>query len=482
MGSYFDKVFIPNRGVIAVRAIRTLRDLGIRVAVGYSDCDRHSLAVRMADEAYRLGPSPARTSYLNGERILQVALDAGCDALFPGYGFLAEDAEFAAACEDVGITFIGPPAKVIRQLGRKDTARRALADAGFAVLPGTGEVSGAAHVRAFGERVGYPLLLKPVSGAGGLGTVRVNGPDEIAARLEHSRALAAIAFGCDAVCAEKLIEHAAAISVQFLVDRLGNAVHLGEREGSIQREYGKLIDEAPSPKVDPVTRARLGSQVAQAMAAMGYVTAGTVEFLLDPDGEIYAIEANPRIQVEHVVTEMVVGVDILREMIRTAAGEPLLWTQDDVAFQRHAIQCRVRAEDPRTGFAPSSGRISYLHESSEPDVRHDDGIFQGCAVPMYYDSLLLKVCAVGEDRPSAIRRLAASLAELQIQGVKTTVPLQRRILEHPEFVAGSYDTGFLQQHLSELLGGPGARCGAFDRRSRAVAAGPASATDGLFYR
>lgn len=451
MGRYFDRVFLPNRGVIAVRAIRTLHDLGITAVVGHSDCDRFGLAVRMADEARRLGPAPASTSYLDAERIIQVAADAGCDALFPGYGFLSENADFADACLEAGITFIGPPPEVLRRLAHKDRARRALSDAGFDVLPGIGAVSDPRDIAEFAGTVGYPLLIKPTSGAGGLGTARIDGPGEIAAQLDHARSVATIAFGDDSVCVEKWVDPAAAISVQFVADRQGNAVHLGEREGSIQHSYGKLIDEAPSTKLDGKTRAQLGARVARAMANMGYVTAGTVEFLLDSEGGMYAIEANPRIQVEHVVTEMITGVDIIELMVRTAAGEPLPMRQEDVEYQGHAVQFRVKAEDPGEGFRPSFGKVTHLEIVDEPHVRHDVGIHAGCDVPMYYDPLLLKVCAVGEDRATAIQRLEHSLHGFHIRGLKTTAALGRRILEHPAFLDGSYDTSFLDRYLDELL-------------------------------
>ena len=451
MDQYFEKVFVPNRGVIAVRAIRTLRDLGITAVVGYSDCDRTSLAVRVSDEAYRLGPAPSSMSYLNAGRIVRAATDAGCDAIFPGYGFLSENADFAGACNEAGITFIGPPPEILRRLAQKDSARRTLSEAGFTVLPGTDVVSDAEDIRAFGEMVGYPLLVKPVAGSGGFGTVRIDGPAEIAAKLEHSRSMACIAFGTDAVCVEKLLDRAAPISVQFLADRHGNAIHLGERESSVQRSYGKLVDEAPSTKLDPATRTSLGTRVAEAMSKLGYITAGTVEFLLDSTGELFAIEVNPRIQVEHVVTEMVTNVDIIEQMIRTAAGEPLELEQEDVKLLGHAIQCRIKAEDARRAFAPSYGKITHLHLPGAPFLRCDAGVYQGCDVPMYYDTLLMKICALNEDRPTTICKLATALAELEIRGVKTTAELHSRILAHPAFLAGTYDTSFLDRYLPELL-------------------------------
>lgn len=452
MGKNFEKVFIPNRGVIAVRTIRTLRDLGIRAVVGYSECDSTSLAVRMADEARRLGPAPSSMSYLCPGRVVQAALDTGCDAVFPGYGFLAESADFADCCEDAGLAFIGPPAAVLRRLAQKDSARRILREAGFKVLPGIEGVTSPQKIQEFGELVGYPLLIKPVAGCGGMGTVRVDVPCEILTSLAHSRSVANIAFGDDAVCVEKLLEGASSISVQFLADCHGNAVHLGEREESIQRNYGKLLDEAPSCRVDADTRAAMGTKVASAMSKMGYVTAGTVEFLRDRTGEMYAIEVNPRIQVEHVVTEMVTRVDIIEQMIWTAAGNSLAMRQDDVTLRGHAVQCRIKAEDPAMGFAPNFGKITSLKMVDHPFLRRDEGVYEGCDVPMYYDSLLLKVSAIGEDRSMAIQLLASSLARFRIRGIKTNLRLHRRILEHPVFLEGLYDTSFLDRHLPELLG------------------------------
>ncbi len=456
MGACFDKVFIPNRAVSAVRAIRTLRRMGIRTVVGFSDADRSSLAVRLADESRRLGPAPSSMSYLDARRIVAAARDAGCDAVYPGSGFLSESADFAERCAAAGLTFVGPPPDVLRRLAHKHSARRALAEAGFDVLPGTEPVRAAEEVLDFGREAGYPLMLKPVTGSGGLGTVRVDAPGDVAAALEHARNVAAIAFGDDAVYAEALVDHASAISIPVLVDAYGDAVHLGEREGSVQRGYGKLLDEAPSVKLDAETRARVGADVARALADMGYVTLGTVEFLRDGDGRLFAIEVNPRIQVEHVVTEMVTGIDLVEQMVRLAAGEPLGLRQGDVQVHGHAVQCRIKAEDPAAGFAPCHGRIGYLRLPEDPHLRCDCGVAQGSDVPLFYDTLLLKLCAHGDDRTAAMNRLAASLDEVCVLGVQTTAAVQRRVLDLPEFVEGTYDTSMVQRRLPALVSAGGA--------------------------
>ncbi len=451
MRKYFDKVFIANRGEIACRAVRPLRELGIRSAVGYSECDRLSLAVRMADEAYYLGESPATHSYLNIDRIISVARDAGCDALFPGYGFLAENADFADACEEAGIRFIGPPGHVIRKMGDKAEARRSLAAQGLPVTPGIEDVESADQIKAFGEQVGWPLLIKPVAGGGGKGMFALNGPDDVEDSLATSRSVAAKAFGNDAVYVEKLIQEPSHIEFQFLCDRHGHGVHLGERECSVQRNHQKLIEEAPSTKLTVEQRDEMGERVARAMAELGYVAAGTMEFLLDRDGSLYAMEVNTRIQVEHTVTEMITGVDLVRKMIRVAAGDPLGLEQSEIHLDGHALQCRINAEDPKNGFAPSFGKITYLRQVIGPFVRCDTGVYQGWEVPSYYDSLLTKAMAMGSHRHIAIQRMERALSEYRIHGIKTTVPLHREILKHPAFLDGSYDTSFIDRYLPDLV-------------------------------
>ena len=450
MTKRFEKVFIANRGEIAARAIRAMRELRLDTVVGYSECDRLSLAVMMADQAVCLGPPPAAQSYLDQEKIIRSARDMGCDALFPGYGFLAENAEFADAVEEAGMTWIGPPGRVIAKMGDKAEARRSLAAAGLPVTPGIEDVESADEIRAFGEKVGYPLLIKPVAGGGGKGMFQLDNPEQIEDSLANSRSMAAKAFGNDAIYVEKLILNPCHIEFQFLTDSHGNGIHVGERECSVQRNHQKLLEEAPSTKLSVQQREELGCNVAKVMAELGYVTAGTMEFLLDPDGSIYGMEVNTRIQVEHTVTEMCVDIDLIRQMVLTAAGEKLAIPQEAVQFNRHAIQCRINAEDPRNNFAPSFGRVEYLRYGVGPFVRNDSGIYQGWEVPSVYDSLLMKICTVGNDRASAIERMQRALSEFEIRGVKTTVPMHQQILAHPEFMDGSYTTDFMPRHLEEV--------------------------------
>ncbi len=453
MVEQFHKVFIANRGEIACRAIRTLREMGIRSVVGYSDVDRLSLAVQMADEAVALGRARASDSYLAIDKIVARAVETGCDALFPGYGFLAENADMARAVEDAGMVWIGPPAEVISRMGDKAQARRTLAAAGLPVTPGIEDVDTPEQVAEFGDLVGYPLLIKPVAGGGGKGMFRLDDPGQIAGRLAASRSVAAKAFGNPAVYVEKLILRPRHVEFQFLCDRHGNGIHLGERECSVQRNHQKLIEEAPSTRLTPEMRSDLGARVASVMTAVGYVTAGTMEFLMDAEGALYAMEVNTRIQVEHTVTEMVVGMDIVRQMIRVAEGHPLEQAQDDITFDRHAIQCRINAEDPAAGFQPSFGRITHLQQPGGPFVRVDTGVYQGWEVPSTYDSLLTKLCTVGVDRDEAIRRMRRALAELRIRGVKTTARMHARVMRHPRFVDGSYDTSFMEIHGDEVTAG-----------------------------
>jgi len=450
--SPFRKVFIANRGEIACRAIRPCRELGIRAVVGYSDCDELSLHVKLADEAVRLGPSPASMSYLNIEAVLRAARDSRCDAIFPGYGFLAENPDFAEAVDREGMVFIGPSARVMRILGDKIAARKALAASGVPVTPGLEDVENAEEVIEFGERVGWPILIKATAGGGGKGMRKVSSPYEVEERLSAARSVAEKAFGVDSVYVEKFIEGGRHIEFQFLADRYGSVIHLGERGCSLQRQHQKLVEEAPSSLLSPEERARMGALVVRAMKDVGYETAGTLEFLVDRNGDFYALEVNTRIQVEHTVTEMISGFDIIRKMFKIAAGERLSLRQEEVVLRGHAIQCRINAEDPKNGFAPSFGRITFLRQISGPFVRTESGIYQGWEVPPYYDSLLAKICAVGKDRETAIQRMRRALREYEIWGVKTTVPLHKRVIDHPDFVAGDIHTGFIEENIAGLTG------------------------------
>ncbi len=446
----FRKIFIANRGEIACRAIRPCRELGIRAAVGYSDCDELSLHVRLADEAVRLGPSPATMSYLDIEAILRAAKETRSDAVFPGYGFLAENPDFAEAVEREGMVFIGPPARIMRILGDKVAARKALAASGVPVTPGLEDVEDAEQVIAFGERVGWPLIIKATAGGGGKGMRKVTSPYEVAESLEAARSVAEKSFGTGSVYVEKFIEGGRHIEFQFIADRYGQVIHFGERECSIQRQHQKLVEEAPSSLLSPEVRRKMGETVVRAMKAIGYETAGTLEFLVDRQGKFYALEVNTRIQVEHTVTEMISGIDLIRKMYKIAAGERLGMKQGDLVLRGHAIQCRINAEDPKSAFAPSFGRISFLRQISGPFVRTESGIYQGWQVPPYYDSLLAKICAVGKDRYTAIQRMRRALREYEIWGVKTTIPLLKRIMDHPDFVAGEIHTGFIEENIAGL--------------------------------
>jgi acetyl-CoA carboxylase biotin carboxylase subunit len=447
---YYRKIFIANRGEIACRAIRPARELGIPVVVGYSDCDALSLHVKLADEAVRLGPSPASMSYLDIEAMLRAAIDSGCDAVFPGYGFLAENPDFADAVEREGLVFIGPSSRVMRILGDKIAARKALAASGVPVTPAIEDVEDADQVIRFGDRVGWPLLVKASAGGGGKGMQKLASPYEVEEGLTAARSVAEKAFGAGTVFVEKFIEGGRHIEFQFLADRYGNVIHLGERECSIQRRHQKLVEEAPSSLLTPEVRARMGAVVVKAMKEIGYETAGTLEFLVDNGGKFYALEVNTRIQVEHTVTEMITGFDIIRKMYKIAAGDRLSLRQQDVLLRGHAIQCRINAEDPKNNFAPSFGRITFLRQISGPFIRTESGIYQGWEVPSFYDSLLAKICSVGKDRVTAIERMRRALREYEIWGVRTTIPLLRRIMDQADFVSGKIHTGFIDENIAGL--------------------------------
>ncbi len=446
----FKKVFIANRGEIACRAIRPMRELGIKAVVGYSDCDELSLHVRLADEAVRLGPSPANMSYLDIDAVVRAAKDTGCEAVFPGYGFLAENPDFVEACEEAGLVFIGPPASVMRMLGDKIEARRAFVASGVPVVPAIEDVRSSQDVKDFGKKVGYPIIIKAAAGGGGKGMRKVLSEEEVEDACEGARSVAKKSFGDDRIYAEKFIKGGRHIEFQFLVDAKDNAIHLGERECSIQRHHQKLIEEAPSNYLTAHQRKEIGNMVTRAMSEIGYVSAGTMEFLFDDEGSYYALEVNARIQVEHTVTEMISGIDIIRKMIRIAAGEPLRMFQEDVILRGHAIQCRINAEDPKKNFAPSFGKITFLRQVSGPFVRTESGIYQGWTVPAYYDSLISKICAVGKDRETAIQRMKRALLEYELWGIKTTIHLLESILDHPDFAGGKITTSFIEDNIENL--------------------------------
>jgi acetyl-CoA carboxylase biotin carboxylase subunit len=456
------KVLIANRGEIAVRVIRACREEGLATVAVFSDADREALHVQMADEAYPIGPGPATESYLVIDRLVRVAKAAGADAVHPGYGFLAENAAFAEACAAAGLTFIGPPPPALRAMGDKTAARRVARAVGVPTVPGTLEpVADEAAARAAAREIGYPVMIKAALGGGGKGMRLVRREADLPAALRLARGEAAGAFGDAAVYLEKAIEEPRHVEVQLLADAHGRVIHLGERECSIQRRHQKLVEEAPSPAVDPALRARLGEAAVKIARAAGYVNAGTAEFLLDRAGNFYFLEMNARLQVEHPVTELVTGVDLVRRQLRIAAGEPLDLRQEDIGWRGWAIECRINAEDPFAGWLPSPGTITGLRVASGPWVRHDSGIYPGYTVPRFYDTLLAKLIVWGEDRPAAIARMARALGEYRVAGVRTTIPVLERVIAHEDFRTGRLSTAFLDRLLPALA--------ATEGRHRAVA-------------
>jgi len=444
----FNKVLIANRGEIAVRVIRACRELGIRTVAVFSEADEDSLHVALADEAYCIGPAPATRSYLHIPSLIEAASKAGVDAVHPGYGFLAENAHFAAVCKTWGIEFIGPSPEAIETMGLKSRARETMMRAGVPVVPGSdGTVNSDEEAMEIAEEIGYPVLIKAAAGGGGRGIRVARNRDEMIEALASARREAEATFGNGAVYVEKFLEEPRHVEIQVMADKHGHIVHLGERECSVQRRRQKLIEEAPSPAVDADLRARMAEAALRAAAAVDYVGAGTVEFLVDRYGNFYFIEMNTRIQVEHPVTEAVTGIDLVKEQIRIAAGEPLSFRQDDVRFNGWAIECRINAEDPGNRFLPSPGTITAWEEPGGPGIRVDSGVRAGSVVQPYYDSLVAKVIAWGRDREEAIARMERALAEFRIEGVKTTVPLYREILAREDFRQGAVHTRWLEEEV-----------------------------------
>jgi acetyl-CoA carboxylase biotin carboxylase subunit len=444
----FKKVLIANRGEIAVRVMRTCRELGIGSVAVYSEPDVTALHARYADEAVCIGGGPVAESYLNPEKIIAAALQTGAEAVHPGYGFLSERAEFARACTDAGLVFIGPPPKAVQLVGDKVEARRIAREAGAPTVPGTpGRVS-PAEARAVAESIGYPVLIKAAAGGGGKGIRLVEEAGALDAALSLAASEALANFGDDGLYVERFLDPVRHVEVQILADRYGNIVHLGERECSIQRRSQKLVEESPSVAVDAALRQRLGATAVAIARQAGYENAGTVEFLLDKDGNFYFIEVNARLQVEHPVTELVTGLDLIREQLRIAAGESLGFTQEDVQMNGWAIECRITAEDAGRGFLPSIGRIELVSEPGGPGVRVDSSLFNGLEVSQYYDSLLSKLIVWGRDREEALRRLRRALSEYQVLGVKTTIPFHQQLLESEAFLKGEMDTHFLERRFS----------------------------------
>jgi acetyl-CoA carboxylase biotin carboxylase subunit len=440
----FRKILIANRGEIALRVICACKELGIPNVAVYSEADRNSLHVRFADEAVCIGPPRSSDSYLNIPNVISAAEITNVDAIHPGYGFLSENANFAEVCEASRITLIGPRPELIRLMGEKDRARREVAAAGLPIVPGSdGAVSDEATALKAAKRIGYPLIIKAVAGGGGRGMRVVRKQAELATAFETARNEAQQAFGTPDVYMEKFIERPRHIEFQVLGDKHGKVIHLGERECSIQRRHQKLIEESPSPILDEATRNDLGNKVTSALQKIGYTNAGTVEFLRDEDGSFYFIEMNTRIQVEHAVTEMTSNVDLIKAQIRLAAGDRLEEAVGRIEFRGHSIECRINAEDPET-FAPSPGRITTFQTPSGTGVRVDTAAYTDCVIPPYYDSLIAKLITRGRDRAEAIARMRRALDMFIVEGVKTTIPLHRKILANPDFQAGRFDTHFLE--------------------------------------
>ena len=449
----FKRILIANRGEIAVRVFRACRELEIEPVVVYSQADREALHVQLAERAYCIGPARSANSYLNVNAILTVAQAAGCDAIHPGYGFLSENADFADACEAAGITFIGPSGDVIRAMGNKAAARKLMQSAGVPVVPGSdGAVDTAEQAKALADSIGYPVLIKASAGGGGRGMRRVYEPEQLIPLFEEARSESLACFGSGEMYLEKLIVNPRHIEFQIMADGQGHVIQLGDRDCSIQRRNQKLLEESPSKALTPELRERMGAAAVKAAKAVGYENAGTVEFLLDPDREhFYFMEMNTRIQVEHGVTELVTGVDLVRQQLRIASGLALRLRQEDVTLQGHAIECRINAEDPVQGFRPCPGRVDFLHFPGGPGVRVDSCLYSGCELSPYYDSMAAKILAYAPTRMETIRRMRRCLEEFTLEGFPTNAELSYQILYHPEFILGECTTAFLDEHLSELL-------------------------------
>ncbi len=444
----FNKILIANRGEIAVRIVRACRELGVQTVAVYSDVDRAALHVRYANEAFYIGPPPARDSYLSVERILEAAVRSGADAVHPGYGFLAERPDFAQAVQDAGLVWIGPPATAIGAMGDKVTARRTVEAAGVPVVPGTELDLHDDALSIAADFLGFPLLIKATAGGGGKGMRLVERQEDFERALHGARREAEAAFGDGAVYLEKVIEDARHIEIQLLADQFGNVIHLGERECSIQRRHQKLVEEAPSPAVDESLRQKMGEIAVRAAQAVNFVNAGTIEFLMDKDKSFYFLEMNTRLQVEHPVTEAVTGVDIVKAQLRIARGRKLPISQEDVRINGWAIECRINAEDPYNGFLPSTGRVDDITIPTGPGVRVDTGVYEGFQITPHYDSLISKLICWGETRAEALLRMRRALEEYRIMGIKTNIPFHQRILDSHRFMAGQFDTTFVEQKFS----------------------------------
>ncbi len=467
MNRKINKVLIANRGEIAVRVIRACQEMGVATVAVYSDADRNSPHVLKADEAYRVGSPPSRESYLVIEKILEIAKASGADAIHPGYGFLSENAVFAQRVLEAGIEFIGPRPASIRAMGDKTEARKLVSQAGVPTVPGTPDaVSDEKVVREFAEQYSYPILIKAAAGGGGKGMRVVHSASELSSAFAGAQSEALSAFGDGRVYVEKYLEKPRHIEFQILADKYGNTVHLGERECSIQRRHQKVIEETPSVIVDDEMRRKMGEMAVAAAKACNYENAGTIECLVDTNKNYYFLEMNTRLQVEHPITEMRTGIDLVQQQLRIARGEKLSFTQEDVKFRGHAIECRIYAEDPANNFLPSTGKITHLKPSQGFGIREDRGIEQGGEISVYYDPMISKLVAHGQNRDEAIAKMKRALREYEILGVKVNIPFNLFVLNHPKFVEGDFDTHFVQHYFKpELL----EHCDERDERAAAIA-------------
>ncbi len=446
------KVLIANRGEIAVRVIRTLREMEIGAVAVFSEPDRAALHVRMADEAYPIGPAAASESYLRVDKIISVAKSAGCDGIHPGYGFLSENPDLPDACERAGIAFIGPPASAMRAMGIKTAARDKMEAAGVPIVPG-GNAESAEEAKATAARIGYPVMLKAIAGGGGKGMRLVHSEAELLPALERARSEAGKSFGDETVYMEKAIVKPRHVEIQVMGDRDGNMVHLFERDCSIQRRHQKVVEEAPCPAIDESVVKRMGEVAVKGARAVGYFSAGTFEFLLGADNEFYFLEMNTRLQVEHPITELITGTDLVRAMVLVAAGQPLEFSQSDLKRNGSAIECRIYAEDPASGFLPSPGTIQELRTPTGPGVRDDSGTYAGATVSANYDPLISKLCVWAPTRARAVAKMRRALGEYIVTGIRTNLPFHQRLMRHPEFIDGHYDTSFIARHEDALLRG-----------------------------
>jgi len=446
----FSKILVANRGEIAVRIMRACRELGVATVAVYSEADRGALHVQVADEAVFIGPAPALESYLNMERLVEAAHHTGAEAIHPGYGFLAENPEFVRLCEEAGLVFIGPDSKAMALVGDKIRARQVVEEVGVPIIPGMKKsFPNLEDYRQAAQEIGYPVMIKASAGGGGKGMRIVYQEEDLLPALEAGQREAKAAFGDEAVYLEKYLEEPRHVEFQVLADHEGNIVHLFERECSIQRRHQKIVEESPSLALDDDLRFRMGEAAKKVMQAVGYTNAGTVEFLLDKDKNFYFLEVNARLQVEHPVTELTTGIDLVHQQIRIAAGQRLSFSQEEINQRGHALECRIYAEDPAKNFLPSSGRIIYLREPVGPGIRHDGGVYAGFEVPIYYDPILAKLITWGETRDQACARMKKALEDYVILGIKTTIPFLREVVQHPAFLEGKISTHFIPRYFSE---------------------------------